>query len=334
MGKHTGGPEPVGRRPRLRGAVAALGRNLVGKMSPLHGPLILGTQILHDSHLLSSKTAKSLIGLARDDEARRVRRRVRFAREKVLLLELPVALGDARDLLFGDIYTHPREGTSYSVFAALAGEANSICDVGAHVGVYTYLAACLSDPATSHVVSFEPQPTLSAVVERNVALNALSHVHVEQAAVGEKSGRALLYVATSADYSSLSREWAAGVGLTGTLSVNLWSLDEYFRTSELPTPDLVKIDVEQHEVSVFQGMADIIARRQPNIIVELLGESRRAGIIDTAIETWGYDVYYIAHELQRMERDDGRYQHPFYNFLFTTREPAELAATIPLPVVS
>ncbi|MEE9166831.1 MAG: FkbM family methyltransferase [Candidatus Neomarinimicrobiota bacterium] len=234
--------------------------------------------------------------------------------------------------VFGNIYGHPREGSTYAIFSALARNSYCICDVGAHIGVYTYLAACSSDPKKSSIFSFEPFGDLSAVIKRNVVLNDLQNVLVLDVAVGEKVGRADLYIPESEEYSSLEKEWVEEQRSRARFSVNVCSLDEYLGSDDLPVSDLVKIDVEQYESQVLKGMRKLILDHHPDIIIEFLGKSRRSGLIDKALADWDYNVYYITNEIQKMNADDGRYEHPFYNFLFTKRDVEDLDSIVPLNV--
>jgi hypothetical protein len=66
----------------------------------------------------------------------------------------------------------------------------------------------------------------------------------------------------------------------------------------LPTPDFIKIDVEGMEHDVLEGMAQLIARRRPELFIEIHGVDRQHKLKNatTVIEyLWrcGYQIHHV-----------------------------------------
>ena len=75
-----------------------------------------------------------------------------------------------------------------------------------------------------------------------------------------------------ADYSggsALSTANAPPPDMTGTLTVDLVSIDALLENGEIQPPTLVKIDVEGAEIGVLKGMVETMRQYRPKIIYEI-----------------------------------------------------------------
>jgi len=126
-------------------------------------------------------------------------------------------------------------------------------DVGAHVGYYSCLAGRLVGPR-GLVVAFEPSPRNFELLQANVWRNGLTNVVCFPWAVSDEPGFTQLYL--SADNSGDHRIYAHEQGRAST-TVRVAALDalEVLR----PPVDVVKIDVQGAEESVFRGAERLLA---------------------------------------------------------------------------
>jgi len=127
-----------------------------------------------------------------------------------------------------------------------------IADVGANLGWFTCLAANINPRAT--VFSFEMDHANCEICRRNIALNGLSNVVLEHAAVTCEPGMI--------KYRTPSRRAASAIHRLGNTNgtsceVKAITLDEYFRDQACPS--LMKIDVEGAEQRVLEGMQSILS---------------------------------------------------------------------------
>jgi len=171
-------------------------------------------------------------------------------------------------------------------------------DVGANYGFYSILAATLNP--NLRVVSFEPLQPIFEGLKRNMALNHVEErVACENLALSGQSGTATMYLPPSA---------GKDVESTGTLASDSWQVRQ--RAQPLPVEtirlddyefrhpmqvDIVKIDVEDFEARVLEGMQRIVQRDLPFIVCEILVRNREHRNEPTRqmIERLKYTPYWI-----------------------------------------
>ena len=151
--------------------------------------------------------------------------------------------------------------------------ARIVFDVGANTGMYTLLAAASS---AAQVWAFEPNPSNLAALRRNVTLNSWDdRVRVEPVAVGASAGTVDLHLPkapVSSLVSSVSAAFTAAYspGIEcHTLSTTQVSLDDVC-AREKCVPDIVKIDVESHELEVLMGARQLLSSHRPTMLCEIL----------------------------------------------------------------
>jgi FkbM family methyltransferase len=165
-------------------------------------------------------------------------------------------------------------------------------DVGANIGVHTLALAGLAGDA-GRVVAFEPQPDLADRLVANVALNALSNVTVERAAVLERAGTVDLYTPSGPNTgmaSLIPREgWRR-------LDVRGCTLDEEAERLALRRVDFIKVDVEGHEAAVLAGGKRVLAQWKPKLLFEYVDWAWEAAGNDLAatlimLRDLGYETF-------------------------------------------
>jgi FkbM family methyltransferase len=156
-----------------------------------------------------------------------------------------------------------------------------VLDVGANVGAQALpLAAALSASAT--VIAVEPTDAAFARFQRNLALNPglASRVRPMHLALGAEGD------APQAAYFSA---WPLGQadnlhpihrGAPQPSSAPVSTLDALLRTLDVRRLDLIKLDVDGHELPVLRGAGETLARLRPTVVFEfcpyLLEERREA----------------------------------------------------------
>ena len=129
-------------------------------------------------------------------------------------------------------------------------------DVGADAGFYTYLAVKHLPPG-GKVFVFEPDPVKYVFLQK--FYRDYPQVSVYDYAVTD--GKGIL------EFSKPKKQSATMADVDGEkISVKGISLDEMFVEV---TPDLIKIDVEGGEAHVFNGMKNILSKKQAKIFLEL-----------------------------------------------------------------
>jgi len=141
-------------------------------------------------------------------------------------------------------------------------------DIGANIGFFTIIAAHLVGTNGS-VFSFEPEPQNAEAVRHNVSINNFNQVQVIQKAVSSTTGRERFLLSEFSGGSALE-SGSPPPDLVGEIEVDVVAIDDLIqKKGGIPSPDVVKIDVEGVEIDVLQGMKDTIKDFHPAIIYEI-----------------------------------------------------------------
>lgn len=144
-----------------------------------------------------------------------------------------------------------------------------VVDVGANVGFFSLLAACLVGPS-GRVVAVEPCPATLAYLRRNLADAGNTDI-VDKALVAEGTrvtfheARGGAVVSSSTCRAHLTRD--GGSPRLHSYDVAATTLDALVADMGR-APDIVKLDVEGGEFAVLTGAVDVLARDRPDIVIE------------------------------------------------------------------
>jgi FkbM family methyltransferase len=171
----------------------------------------------------------------------------------------------------------------------------SFFDVGANIGLYAAMCAVMFEPG--RVVGFEPTPEVADMARKILAANGVSRevAHLEQCALGESPGMALLHLSAISDSSnSLVPGFMQDVG---TIEVEVRTLDDYVRATRIP-PDVVKIDTETFEPAVISGARCTLEQHRPWLVVEALHRKGHdhGTELSEAMKGLGYVYYRLTRE--------------------------------------
>jgi FkbM family methyltransferase len=161
-----------------------------------------------------------------------------------------------------------------------------VIQVGAHIGSLTIPLAKAVGP-DGMLVAFEPQRLLYQCLTANVALQSLTHVITEHAAVGAEAGYA--YVPTHDPDVSFN---TGGVRIdhqqTAGEKVRVRTLDAYL---DPPRLDLLHADVEGMEEEVLRGSEQLIRRHRPVLYVEAIEVEKRPALFQY-MASLGYRLWW------------------------------------------
>jgi FkbM family methyltransferase len=143
-------------------------------------------------------------------------------------------------------------------------------DVGANTGYFSLLAARREPQST--IVAFEPVSFLFDELNRNIALNNFSNIKAIHAAAGAADELRTLFI-SGADNRGMSSFQPPDNYSGMKEEVKTLPLDNWVAKSGLAKVDIIKIDVEGSEVSVLQGMQQLLQKFKPVIIIEINPET-------------------------------------------------------------
>jgi FkbM family methyltransferase len=144
----------------------------------------------------------------------------------------------------------------------------TVLDIGANIGYYAIMEAKLVG-TTGRIIAVEPSPNNIQLLKRNLELNNYGNIKVIQGAISDRAGEREFHLSSSSNLHTFHNHGSAAHQLTGeTIVVNTYSVTDVM--SGMGKPDLIRMDVEGHEVEVIDGMMDAIQRNElsPMILFE------------------------------------------------------------------
>jgi len=158
-------------------------------------------------------------------------------------------------------------------------------DIGANVGFMTAYFA----KRWQNVTAFEPTPSVFACLQQNCTRDNINNIAI---ALSNETGTVLFAVQARSEINQivsstdvLRKHWSAIEVPAATLdSLNLTDID------------MIKIDVEGHELSVLKGAENTIRAQRPLIAIEISFENKvldkelskgHTGALDL-LKSWGY----------------------------------------------
>ena len=195
-------------------------------------------------------------------------------------------------------------------------------DIGANIGYITSLMANRVGKY-GQVYCFEPNPKVYEELCETIRNQGWNHVTPSSLALSNQSGSGFLVVESDntgegyltkdsdVDKSNVS-------SLQKTYSVNYSRLDEFVNISQI---DLIKIDVEGHELEVFKGAGEWISKGK---VRDIVFEEHRAYPNETMqfLESCGYRIFGIEKGFWKpvLRSPDQLFKHPW--------EPPNYLATV------
>lgn len=163
------------------------------------------------------------------------------------------------------------ECNDYAALQPYLGQRRVAVDCGAHVGYWSRRLAADFES----VIAFEAEPSHAACHRRNVPA---AHVTLHEVALSNHNGT-VNFVTTllNSGMSHVSEQGEPRPCRT---------LDSY----NLHSVDLIKIDVEGHELAVLEGAAQTIQSHHPVLFIEILNHTpqHQRVQIEQLLANWGY----------------------------------------------
>jgi FkbM family methyltransferase len=186
---------------------------------------------------------------------------------------------------------------------ALARGGGYLFDIGAHVGVFECLWMAAGGEG---VAAFEPLPSNATLVRAVVARNQLANVTVLEVAVSDEDELATVIADESSVSSSsmacltsirsaVERLDASRFKNATLTTVTARRLDTLCGEHRLPTPAVIKIDVEGAEAHVIRGGLDMLRIARPAIVCELHSVDAAVGVSVELLQL-GYRPNLLFHQ--------------------------------------
>lgn len=175
----------------------------------------------------------------------------------------------------------------------LIKEGHTVLDIGVNVGEVT-LNAAQKVGKSGKVIGFEPHPTNFQRCQRNIALNKLDNITVENKGLGHQKGMFQIYAVDegNAGKNRIDETHRDAPATT----VQIITLDEYVQNNQLKQIDVIKIDVEGFELKVLQGAKQTLQQFHPTLFIELDDNNLKeqagsAKALVTFLSNLGYTIW-------------------------------------------
>jgi len=166
-------------------------------------------------------------------------------------------------LLFGNRELEHRE-----MLFRIVRSGMTIFDVGANIGYYAIMESKLVGES-GRVIAVEPSHTNVKLLQRNLQLNSINNVTVLSGAISDKVGVAKFHLSYQSNLNTFHDVGSGREHLSGeTIDVETQTVT--MLAKKFGAPDLIRMDVEGHEVAVLNGAMSAIKSGtiRPSVIFE------------------------------------------------------------------
>ena len=191
------------------------------------------------------------------------------------------------------------ESTSIKVWEELSMVSSTIIDIGANTGIFTLVAKSVNPNAK--VIAFEPITRIYEKLLKNIYINQYDAAAFD-IGISNFDGEQEIY-----DFPDIKNPYSASLDpqLSNEISsrsqfdlkktlISTNKLDSFIneiRIKEL-TNTLIKIDVEQHEPFVLEGMKNMMQELKPIILIEILN-NEIGDAVNKFIQNYNYNYFKI-----------------------------------------
>jgi len=141
---------------------------------------------------------------------------------------------------------------------------SNIIEVGAHIGTHTIPLAKLVPQG--FVYAFEMQRFIHQLLCANIIINQCGNIHTYQEAVSNQKGEVKVGLVDHNHHDNSGNVKLQDVMINQGYPLHVTTLDYKFKF--LSKLDLIKVDVECHELEVLQGAYNLIKHYRPIIVTE------------------------------------------------------------------
>ncbi|MBZ0146388.1 MAG: FkbM family methyltransferase, partial [Pseudorhodoplanes sp.] len=192
----------------------------------------------------------------------------RFVRKRVRSFEMMIDLDDrgiSRTLLlFGR-----REEEHMLILRRFLRSGMTVFDIGANIGYYVLIERDLIGEA-GHIVAIEPSPSNVELLRRNLELNAVTNVTLLEMGVSNRAGQQTFHLSHQSNLNTFHPIGSVVPHLNErVIEVEIESVPGMVRRVGR-VPDLIRMDVEGHEVEIIEGLLPAIeaGKMAPMILFE------------------------------------------------------------------
>ena len=193
-----------------------------------------------------------------------------------------------------DILFHKNfEPMSIKVWSHFVLKSKLAIDIGAHVGIFSLVAAAINKNIEIH--AFEPNPDVFSRLQIHRNINKFYNIKLYRNAFAHKDGLTELNWLKKYNNGWLSSGSTILKGipkeLTDSAIANVFKFDTFYKNNPIKEPFIIKIDIEGAEELLIDGMGETI-KNKPDIILETFSEKAAKKLTNIA-KNLGYSFFLI-----------------------------------------
>jgi FkbM family methyltransferase len=165
-------------------------------------------------------------------------------------------------------------------------DARLFIDVGAHVGYYTLLASKMA----KEIISIEPNPFNYKLLKFNLRINEIKNVYALNIAASNYNGESGIFIPKlkgkiATDESRLDNN-------ISKIKIKVVKLDDLLLKIR-KIPDVIKIDVEDSEIQVLEGLQETLRKGVKWLMIEVHSEENKSEVI-SFLKSLGYKITQVS----------------------------------------
>lgn len=206
---------------------------------------------------------------------------------------------DLRDRHQFNLYMQgDHEPDTERLFRKLVARKRCIVDIGAYIGTYSLQAAKINPKA--RIYALEPFPKLRDSIEEGIRLNGFQNIELIQTAVSDNDGEATLVSTDPLGESGWNFVTDKTMEGKDHIKVQTLKLDTILIGLETP-PDIIKIDVEGHELHVLRGARKTLSSPGRREIIIEINETclRNQGSSGKEVHDFLQEIGYKGHVIKK-----------------------------------
>lgn len=216
------------------------------------------------------------------------------------------------------------EGKSMQIFSEILNviKPGVVWDIGANSGTYGILTKALAKDA--EVYFFEPIPKAADMIRANIELNQFS-ANVFQVALGDFDGKGEIYFNKGEDFATsvtVNKNLLPKNQATDVMEISVRRADNLMKEFLIPTPNLVKLDVETYEYEVLNGFGET-RFLECIFLIEILTHEL-AEKLKPFFSSENYDFYNINDAKLSVRKTESLEKSDFYNYLICPKKLSPL----------
>lgn len=214
------------------------------------------------------------------------------------------------------------ERKTIEIWIALSKKRMNIFDIGANTGLFGITAKAFSPQASVHC--FEPLEGVVKILNQNATLNSFD-ISVHTIALSNYDGKADVFLPDEKEFVysvTVNEDTVAKHRKSRKVEINVRSLDNMIAEGIVPTPDLIKIDVERHEFEVLTGMKQILLSAGPDFIIEVL-DAEQAAKVQTIFDGTDYLFFNIDDKRKSIRQTSKIEKSDYWNYLVCKPQTAK-----------